>query len=64
MENVEKKSLREYQAAAQAGKDSFGKTQFAGIPEMNGEFYVGVKHQPCSSSPKGILSSIEHRMIF
>jgi len=40
VENVEK-TLREYREAAKAGKDSFGKTRFVGIPEMNEEFYVG-----------------------
>uniref|UniRef100_A0A7S3L2V2 FAD-dependent oxidoreductase 2 FAD-binding domain-containing protein n=2 Tax=Amphora coffeiformis TaxID=265554 RepID=A0A7S3L2V2_9STRA len=40
VENVGK-TLQEYQHAAKVGNDSFGKTRFIGVPEMNEEFYVG-----------------------
>ena len=40
VERVES-TLQEYQQAAKAGKDAFGKTRFVGIPELNEEFYIG-----------------------
>lgn len=40
VENVEA-TLKEYQESAKAGKDSFDKTRFVNVPEVDEEFYVG-----------------------